>query len=81
MITAARRAEYDYYRKGVSEKALFIPTPDPVIRAMLAVALKLIEPAQAPAPAADEPNKLAGPRPRIVEAQKPRATVMSAVRP
>ncbi len=72
MITAAQRAEYDYYRNGLSDTALFVPTPDLVIKAMLAAALKLIEPTQAPAPAADEPNKPAKLQPRIVEAQKPR---------
>ena len=41
MITAARRAEYDYYQKGrVLGADRFIPTPDPVIRAMLGATLK-----------------------------------------
>ena len=41
MIQAARRAEFDYYQKA---RALgpdrFMPTPDPVIRAMLEAAVK-----------------------------------------
>ena len=42
MIEAARRAEYDYYQKDRQLGAgRFIPTPEPVIRAMLEAGLKL----------------------------------------
>jgi hypothetical protein len=41
MIEAARRAEYDYYQKGRQIGAgRFIPTPDPVIKAMLEAAFR-----------------------------------------
>jgi hypothetical protein len=66
MVEAARRAEFDYYQRNrlLSERP-FIPTPDPVIRAMLEAALA-DTPAD-PAPSSEGPE-----RPRIVTARKPR---------
>jgi hypothetical protein len=43
MIEAARRAEYDYYQRGrMLGSGRFIPTPDPVIGAMLDAVFKEI---------------------------------------
>lgn len=53
MVTAARRAEFDYYQKGRAlGRERFVPTPDPVIKAMLAAALELVEVIDTKAPAA-----------------------------
>jgi hypothetical protein len=65
MIEAARRAEFDYYQRGRALGSRFIPTPDPVIRAMLQGALgELPEPTEKP----DPPPKA----PAVVTAFKPR---------
>jgi hypothetical protein len=69
MITAYRRAEHDYYQKGRGLGAdRFIPTPDPVIKAMLAVALETAKPKVEPSAA--PPSALS--RRHIVTAYKPR---------
>jgi hypothetical protein len=40
MIAAARRAEYDYHpRAGLIGPGRFIPTPDPILKAMLEATL------------------------------------------
>lgn len=67
MVEAARRAEYDYYHRGRSTGGdRFIPTPDPVIRAMLQAALDTESP---PDPAREAPIRQ---QPVIVTASKPR---------
>jgi hypothetical protein len=66
MITAARRAEYDYYQKGrVGGSDRFIPTPDPVIRVMLEAAMKLVT----------------EPEPRAGEPPRKQSAIVTAVRP
>lgn len=63
MVTAARRAEFDYYQKGRAlSTERFIPTPDAVIRVMLEAALALAIPQQG----SEAPK-----RPSIVVAEKP----------
>jgi hypothetical protein len=63
MIEAARRAEFDYYQRGrLLGDGRFIPTPDPVIRAMLEAAFAKIP---------DETAATAKP-PAIVTTPKPR---------
>lgn len=48
MIIAARRAEYDHHQRGRSDPGRFIPTPDGIIRVMLAAALNPVDAADAP---------------------------------
>ena len=50
MITAARRAEFDYYQRRGALGERFIPTPEAVIKAMVQAALDLLEPPGAPGP-------------------------------
>jgi hypothetical protein len=54
MIEAARRAEFDYFQRGrLIGSARFIPTPDEVIKVMLAAAFALVpDQTAAPGPAA-----------------------------
>jgi hypothetical protein len=45
MLTAAKRAEYDFFNRGRTVKDdRFIPTPDTIIRAMLEAALSTLDP-------------------------------------
>jgi hypothetical protein len=45
MVTAAKRAEYDFFNRGRRVKDdRFIPTPDAIIRAMLEAALSTLNP-------------------------------------
>jgi hypothetical protein len=45
MLTAAKRAEYDFFNRGRTVKDdRFIPTPDAIIRAMLEAALSTLDP-------------------------------------
>jgi hypothetical protein len=68
MMEATRRAEYDYYQKGTGiGSGRFIPTPDPIIRAMLQAALGVLDP-EPPEPPGGGPRK----PPAVVTAYKPR---------
>jgi hypothetical protein len=63
MIDAARRAEFDFYKKGRRYDERFIPTPDSVIRVMVEAALALVTAETGTTPAA--------PISRIVTANPP----------
>jgi len=78
MIQAALRGEFDYYQKARQIGAeRFVPTPDPVIKVMLDVALKLVDVAGALVTtrrksAIMEASVATLRKPIIVEASKPR---------
>jgi hypothetical protein len=75
MLTAAKRAEYDFFNRGRTEKDdRFIPTPDAVIRVMLEAALSTLDPPARTASKTAVPAEVRTKRKiSIVTAHKPKA--------